>query len=303
MNHLSRVLVGVDFSKPARRAFEQALALSRHHGAELVVVQAVPADQPFAQRGQARLALAERLRQAAAEANVEFAHRVQTGDPAEIVLLHARSLRPDVIVVGTHQRRGVGRLRQGSVAERVAASATVPVLVVPAPRREFGAIRPFCHVAVAVDFGPASRGAIEHALALANESAARVTLLHVMDGLSSKIPVHWYGYGLEEGQKAQMRDAHRRLQWAIPPTPQSPAVVDTRVLRGDITSGLTRAVDSLGADLLVVGVHKQGAVSRALFGTTVTRLLRVAGVPVLAVPVTAAASAGEQATSPLQQAA
>ena len=42
MNQVSRVLAAVDFSKPARGAFEYALALSKHHRAELVVVHAVP---------------------------------------------------------------------------------------------------------------------------------------------------------------------------------------------------------------------------------------------------------------------
>ena len=42
VKHFSRVLAAVDFSKPARGAFDYALALSKQHGAELVVVQAVP---------------------------------------------------------------------------------------------------------------------------------------------------------------------------------------------------------------------------------------------------------------------
>ena len=37
-------LAAIDFSKPARDAFDYALALSRHHGAELIAIQAVPPD-------------------------------------------------------------------------------------------------------------------------------------------------------------------------------------------------------------------------------------------------------------------
>lgn len=43
MNQLRRVLTAVDFSKPARAAFDHALAFSRTHNAELTVVHAVPA--------------------------------------------------------------------------------------------------------------------------------------------------------------------------------------------------------------------------------------------------------------------
>ena len=48
MKQFSRVLAAVDFSKPARGAFEYALALSKQHGAELAVVQAVPLNQALA---------------------------------------------------------------------------------------------------------------------------------------------------------------------------------------------------------------------------------------------------------------
>jgi nucleotide-binding universal stress UspA family protein len=187
VNHFSRVLAAVDFSKPARGAFEYALALSKHHGAELVVVHAVPRNQAFSWHARERLALTAKLRQRADQAGVEFSHRVQQGDPAEIILLHARSLRPDVIVAGTHQRRGIDRFGAGSVAERIAAKATAPVLLIPR-RRQAATIRPFSHVAVAVDFSASSNRAVEQALALASDSGDRVTLLHVVPGFSSGVP-------------------------------------------------------------------------------------------------------------------
>ena len=197
MKHLSRVLAAVDFSKPARSAFEYALALSKRHGAELVAVHAVSLDQAFGVQASERLAFIAELRQKAEEANVAFTDRVQHGDPADIILLHAGSLRPDVIVIGTHRRRGLGRFLVKSVAERVAAKATVPVLSIPA-RRQTDPIGPFRHVAVAVDFSPGSHRAIEAAVALASDPDDRITLLHAVPGFSSGVPRHLYRYGLVE---------------------------------------------------------------------------------------------------------
>ena len=154
MKQFSRVLAAVDFSKPARGAFEYALALSKQHGAELVVVQAVPRNQAFSWHARERRALTAKLQRRADQANVEFKDRIQQGDPAEIILSHARSLRADVIVAGTHQRRGIDRFTDGSVAERIAAKATVPVLLIPW-HRHADTIRPFSHVAVAIDFSTA----------------------------------------------------------------------------------------------------------------------------------------------------
>jgi len=248
VNHLSRVLVAVDFSKPARDAFEFALALSKHHGAELIALQAVPPDQRFRWHARDRHTLTARLRRRAEQFHVEFKDRVQRGDPAEIILLHARSLAPDVIVLGTHQRRGIERLRMGSVAERVMAKATVPVLLVP-HGLQIDTVKPFNRVAVAVDSGPGTNRLIERASVLASTSAERITLL---DNVSR------------------------------------PAKSATEI---------SRAVDDIGADLLVVGVPNRGFVSRALFGTTAARLLRSVQVPLLAVPDVATAAAHEESTS------
>jgi nucleotide-binding universal stress UspA family protein len=274
----------VDFSKPARRAFDYALALSQHHGAELVVLQAVPLNQPFSWHARERRAVATALRKRAEQAHVAFEGRIQKGDPAEIILLHARSLRPDVIVMGTHQRRGIDRLRVGSIAERVVSKAIVPVLLVPR-RRRTGVIRPFSHVAVAVDFRAGTNRAVEQALALASAPGDRITLLHAVAHSSSRVPRHLYGYGIVESHDPVIRDARRRLQQlADLARRQTAAAIHTSVLLGDAAIEISRVVGGIGADLLVVGASKRGVVSRALFGTTAARLLRAIRVPMLAVP-------------------
>ncbi len=293
MKHLSRVLAAIDFSKPARDAFDYALELSRHHGAELIAVQAVPTDETFARHAGARLTLAEKLRHSARQAGIEFSLRVQTGDPAEIVLLHARSLGPDVIVVGTHQRRGLERLRAGSVAERIAAAAAAPVLLIPR-RRRTSATGSFRHVAVAVDFSAGSTRTIEHALGLARHRDDRITLIHVLPGSSSRVPPHLYGYGIDEHEDPSIRDVRRRLHEAVPATRTSEAPIDTQVAQGDATTEIVQGVDNVGADLLIVGATTRGVVSRALFGTTVARLLRVTPVPMLVVPDGRRAGAAEE---------
>ena len=133
MKQISRVLAAVDFSEPARAAFEYALALSRRRGAELAVVHAVPAKRPFSWRARERVALMAELRERAEQAGVRFLERFQHGDPADMILLHAQSVGADVIVMGTHQRSGLDRLRKGSVSQRVISRATVPVLLIPLP--------------------------------------------------------------------------------------------------------------------------------------------------------------------------
>jgi len=61
---------------------------------------------------------------------VEITSRIELGDPREAILEAARDMRADLIVMGTHGRRGFARALIGSVAESVIRSSEVPVLTI-----------------------------------------------------------------------------------------------------------------------------------------------------------------------------
>lgn len=279
----SRVLVAVDRSSPARRAFDHALLLSQTHEAELVVVRAVPLDESFSWHAAERQASIDALRQRADEAGVPFEHRVQQGDPANVILLHARALNPDVIVAGTHQRRGLARLRTPSVGARLVSGAAAPVLLIP-PGRRAAARRPLRHVAVAVDLTASATQAIDEAQRWAGQQGGRITLLHVVPGFSDGVPPYLYRYGISEFQQEVMRDAAQRLQRLVPDDWKATGTLDVRVLQGETVTEVTGVVNGIGADLLVVGATTRGVVTRALFGTTASQLLAATRVPMLTVP-------------------
>jgi nucleotide-binding universal stress UspA family protein len=287
VNQLPRILCAVDFSQPAQAAFEQALALGRERNAELTVVHAVPTEQPFGWDARKRIAAIAAFRRAAESAGVRFKVSVQHGNPAGVILLHARSRRPHVIVMGTHQRTGLERLRAGSVAETVALRAACPVLIVPGQPASRVA-RPSAHfksILCAVDFSPASTAAVRHALSLATQGKGRVTLVHVAEGVSSTSAFPSVSdRRVPEYRAIQTRAAWRRLQEAASPEERTSGRVHVRVVTGDPAVEIGRIAADVNADLIVVGVTSRGALGRRVFGSTATRVIRTAGRPVLAVP-------------------
>ena len=62
---------------------------------------------------------------------------LRTGDARDTILQVAKEIGADLIVMGTHGRRGVTRALLGSVTELVVRSAPCPVLTVRQPEREF----------------------------------------------------------------------------------------------------------------------------------------------------------------------
>ena len=285
-----RILAAVDFSQPARHAFAYALALSRQRGAALAVVHAVPANEPSRRHARARVGLIAQLRREAETAAVPFEVSVQQGDPAEVILLHARSRRPDLLVIGTHRRTGFERLKTASIAQRVALRATQPLLIVPALADPSGG--DFTHIAVATGLTGASTRAIEQALTLVDAGPSRLTLVHVVPGASKGEQGSGeggalrllYPYGAVEFQNGLVNDAWQRLQDAVPRTPDPTARIHGRVVTGDPATEIERVASEVGADLIVAGVSRRGVLAQKVFGTTVGRIVRIAERPVLVVP-------------------
>ena len=285
MTKLQRVLVAVDFSEPARAAFDHALALSRLHDAELTVVHAVPTDRKFNWYARERIAVIGSLRGAAQEAGVRFKVSVQQGDPAGVILLHATARQADLIVLGSSERTGLDHFRFGSVAETVALEATQPVLVVPAASgRSADSTTPFRNILVAVDFGEGSRAAVERALAMA-EGNSRVTMVHVVRGVPLGYASRRLSGRMEsEYQRHLVRDAWQRIPELIPANAGAPSRLHARVVTGDPSVEISRVASEIDADLILTGVTARGAIGRFFLGSTAARVMRTAGRPVLAVP-------------------
>jgi nucleotide-binding universal stress UspA family protein len=71
----------------------------------------------------------------AGAAGVACRTKMVEGLPATEIVQRAREIGADLIVIGTHGRRGIAHVVLGSVAERVVQHAPCPVLTVPVPRK------------------------------------------------------------------------------------------------------------------------------------------------------------------------
>src|SRR5690242_10978934 len=140
MNALSRILCAVDLEKASDRAFDRALSLAMVSHASLVILHATPATVPFSWRARERLEYLTELRTRAESKGVAVRVEEQHGDPARVIVLHANARNVDIVILGSNRRRGLRRLREGSVAHTVLRRAEWPVLVVPWDARPSGVL-------------------------------------------------------------------------------------------------------------------------------------------------------------------
>lgn len=135
----ARIMVATDESEPSVAALETALALPPEDRRELIVCSVADANRPRdrADSGspnglvvtQAR-ANADRAVAIAQAQGIAVKSRVIEGDPRVALVAQAAHEDADLIVIGSHGRRGIERLVLGSVAEYVVRTAPLPVLVV-----------------------------------------------------------------------------------------------------------------------------------------------------------------------------
>jgi nucleotide-binding universal stress UspA family protein len=141
-----RILVPLDGSAPSRAGLEQALALAKSESGRVRLMHVVDENvlmqgmEPAFNVGELLDALAEEGRKLLAEATAIARRRgvkaeavlyeQRLGRVADRVIREAKNWRADLIVMGTHGRRGIGRLVMGSDAESVLRESPVPLLLV-----------------------------------------------------------------------------------------------------------------------------------------------------------------------------
>lgn len=145
---IKRILVPFDFGEPATHALDFAQKLAPSFGASVEALYVVPrppnAALPLSEVGAIPMEAAHTVEDLVADAEARLhealapedtRHRylrktVAVGDPRAQIVAHAAAEGVDLIVMGTHGRKGATRLLLGSVAERTVREATCPVLTI-----------------------------------------------------------------------------------------------------------------------------------------------------------------------------
>jgi len=142
---ITHLLVALDFSDCSMDAFEYAVQMAAQFGSKVTllhVIEPVSYGLDFTlthtadihkRREQVEARLIELAGLVSARGLVAE-HRIRGGLPADGVLDTATEQKCDLIVMGTHGRRGVSHLLSGSVAEAVLRRADCPVLTVKSPK-------------------------------------------------------------------------------------------------------------------------------------------------------------------------
>lgn len=249
---VKNILVATDFSVPSEIAFAYAREIAKTYGSNIFVGHVVPMQPPVMATFEALPETLDLAWQVAEEKMTSFLAEGADLKPQALIargplwdalqeMIEKHDI--DLMVVGTHGRRGVAKLVLGSAAEEVFRHAKCPVLTVGplAPEPVFK--KGFQSILFATDFAEGTESALTYALSLAEENQARLTLLHAIP----LVPVEY--------QAESAEDAQKRLQEMLPADASLWCKPET-VVRFDFPAdGIVRLAEQREADLIVMGVR------------------------------------------------
>jgi len=209
------------------------------------------------------------------EAGMEAESEIRFGDAYDEIKQAIETLKPDIIVMGTHGRRGVQRWFLGSTTERLLRHSPVPLVTISS-NGEKPAVPRFKRILVTTDFSDGTADALAYAFSLAQENESQITLLHVVHDVAADVSGK-YRESLMEGVRKQLDDL-------VPAEAKDWCDIKTRVETGAPYRIILRILEDEKIDLLVMNIHGKGMLDRALLGSTAERVVRMAPCPVMAIP-------------------
>jgi len=279
------VMIATDFSEASDKALRHALAIARHYGAKLYLVHVV-SSLGFTMVGPDAVTqatevvwrdareLEKRLVQSGTLAGLPNEVVVRQGNVWDEVDQIIAEEEIDLVVIGTHARRGWGKLLLGSVAEHIFRQANCLVLTVgpgslpDSPVGSAGAIRPFLF---ATDFSEASLLAMPYAISAANHFGTKLVLLHVVCDVPMLQGVDWPSASdvIQMRENARVSNlcrleelTFRNLKLAVTP--------EFVVEFGDPAEKILQVAEKVKSDAIILGLRRStrvGAVSHMPWAT------------------------------------
>lgn len=298
MLQIRNILLATDFSEGAECALEQALSLARRFEAKLHLLHVVAAperlpmgmdlliadhkEEAFGDLESQADSELEKLLETRSIGDVQVEKHVHRGEAAApVVLTYAEENRIDIIVTGSHGRRGARRFMLGSTSEEIAREADCPVLVARTCERAlFG--DPPGRVLVPVDFSEYSREAVSYGRELAAAYEAPLDLVHVVE--ASALPGV---YGLEEGaeqvEAGDVQAGTTRALRQLLGTPGPDVQAELHVLDGHPPSMIAELAEERETGLIAMASHGRTGLDQLLMGSVAERVMRQAPCPVFVV--------------------
>jgi nucleotide-binding universal stress UspA family protein len=294
---IKNILFPTDFSESANYALVHALSLAARYRADLHLFHVVNVYDDPHQQGhhfptQDEIEKLVQERSTAdfvtrdvvnAWKNIHVTRQQERGlTIAPAVLEYTDEHDIDLIVMGTHGRRGLGHLLLGSVAEEIVRLSPCPVLTVRGKKNgsQIAAIK---RILVPVDFSGHAQRALAHAAELARMYGAELQLLHVIEEIMHPAFYVSGRTSIFEFMPEIEAESTKRIQGMIDAIVGKDIHASMYLREGHPTQEIVNFVEHEHSDLVVIATHGLTGIEHFLLGSITEKVVRLSPAPVLTV--------------------
>ncbi|GER90701.1 hypothetical protein KDW_48630 [Dictyobacter vulcani] len=308
-----RILVPLDGSPRSEQAVALAAHIARAHHSSIILLRSVEILSIYSMQTVGMMEHIQRLEEQGAlnylnhiKASSMLEHvptttQIYVGSPALAILDVVKQHNIDLVVLCSHGYTGLKRWALGSVAQRIARSCPVPVLIQrdehPLPFNAQPTEQAIFRVCVPLDGSPQAEVVIEPALAIAAACAppqhAEIQLLRIIEPLSPSNEENFreiYNLDLQEliSQQTQtyLQDVVKRLQQTAAP-PDGIEITGCLSTSADIAQEIIQYAEesdnNQSCQLLAMTTHGRDKLDRWISGSIAERILTQTRLPLLIV--------------------
>jgi nucleotide-binding universal stress UspA family protein len=292
-----KVVVGVDGGAASQAAWEWARGLGELGPVELIGAHLYWPPQEFHRLGlsgprsylegdsEVEKALRNELEplcSAGPNVTCRLALLPNLGRPSDRLAMLGREESADLIVVGSHGKRAITRLWEGSVSRGVLHDAASSVVCVPAVAGRSAKLGSRVKsVLVATDFSPVGDEAIVHAYRVTG-AGGKVYLAHVIPPLGTPSAMEARDVlSASPGSEKVRAAAMEKLRALIPPgfkdQPSELVVLESK----EPAEAIAQCAERFGVDLVCLGTHGRRGLAHAILGSVAQGVLQLTHRPVL----------------------
>ena len=300
MIKIKNILYTTDFSEGALQVLPQAVYLAGKYGARLhmlhaIILYADDAHHPeyhfpdidnlvkLLQKN-ARAKMDDELKDKDIK-NIEVKKVQKRGfSAAPVILDYCRENDIDLIVMGTHGRRGIGRLFLGSVTEEVVRLSACPVMTIRTGEDHIPTAAKK-KILVPIDFSIHSKTALAYALQIAPTYNACLQLLHIIE---ESVHPSFYAAGISsifEIDPQLINRSKQAVKEMVEELDGSRLETDNFIVEGRAAPEIVKFSENKASDMIIIATHGLTGIEHFLIGSVTEKVVRLAKCPVLTVKV------------------
>ena len=212
--------------------------------------------------------------------HVSISEVVKQGNIVESINEHARDIRADLIVMGTHGRQGIDHAIMGSVTEKIVRTAPCPVVTL----RENPKRKKTKNILFTTDFSEYSFLALPFALNIARKFKAKLYQVYVVEPFVND-PANPNNHFPDDRLFEKVENSAYDLFNTLNKESENSGIeINQEVITGFAPhADIVEYVKKQAIDLIVIATHGHSGIKHMLLGSTTARIVRYAPCPVLSI--------------------